>query len=119
MRSLNFMDSFIVNRKYNLDQGFSNFSAGVPLFVPYHIHCTTNNYVTYGHTVLPVLGTAAIRKIIVTLFVKQADILTAFNRLCVCMGGGGSIFMFLSFDFFFLLSPCTIEPWLTCQWWYA
>jgi hypothetical protein len=73
------MGSFIVNRKYNLDQGFSNFSAGVPLFV---IQCTTNNYVVYGLTVLPVillpfLGTAAIRKIIVTLFVKQADILTA------------------------------------------
>jgi hypothetical protein len=40
----------------------------------------TNNYFTYGHTVLPAiltpfLCTAAIRKITVTLFVKLDDIL--------------------------------------------
>jgi hypothetical protein len=69
----------------------------------------------YSHTVLlatlpQFICTAAIRKIIVTLFVKQDDILNGMNLSfiyvhVVCLG-----FILICYSFipyFFLLSPCT------------
>jgi hypothetical protein len=63
-------------------QGFSNFLAGILLCVMQHTQCTTGNYFMHSHIVLPAtvpqfLCIGAIRKIIVALFVKQEDILTA------------------------------------------
>jgi hypothetical protein len=62
-------------------QVFSNCLAGILLCVMY-TQCTTGNYFMRSHVVLPAtlpqfLCIGAIRKIIVALFVKQEDILTA------------------------------------------
>jgi hypothetical protein len=74
----------------------------------------------------PFLWTAAIRKTIVILFVKEGDNLTAWTHWlcvcvcmwCVCVSGFHFTFLFFILDLFFL-SPCTIEQWLAYHWLYA
>jgi hypothetical protein len=81
-----------------------------------NIHCNNNNYFTHGHTVLPAivptfLCTAAIRKIIVTLFVIRTIFWRHELIVCTCARGKcvWSLFVFfisLSFAFFPLGSSC-------------
>jgi hypothetical protein len=70
--------------QYHLHRGFSKFSAGIPLYVIYHIQCTTSNYFMYSHTVLratlsPFLCTAVIKKIIIALFLRKSRVLAPFG----------------------------------------